>query len=175
MGPCVVTQLKSNDVDGYEAVQIGFGEKKNAISPASGHAAKANTTAKSKYVEFREFGTPVSLGEVLTVAMFAEGEFVDIVGQSKGKGFQGVVRRHGFSGVGESTHGQHNRGRAPGSIGAGSDPSRVFKGMRMGGRMGNTRIKIQNLQILKVDAEKNLLVVKGSIPGAKQSLVIVER
>ena len=175
LGPCVVTQLKSNDVDGYEAVQIGFGEKKNAISPASGHAAKANATAKSKYVEFREFGTPVSLGEVLTVAMFAEGEFVDIVGQSKGKGFQGVVRRHGFSGVGESTHGQHNRGRAPGSIGAGSDPSRVFKGMRMGGRMGNTRIKIQNLQILKVDAEKNLLVVKGSIPGAKQSLVIVER
>ena len=113
--------------------------------------------------------------KVFTVAMFAEGEFVDIVGQSKGKGFQGVVRRHGFSGVGESTHGQHNRGRAPGSIGAGSDPSRVFKGMRMGGRMGNTRIKIQNLQILKVDAEKNLLVVKGSIPGAKQSLVIVER
>jgi large subunit ribosomal protein L3 len=175
LGPCVVTQLKSNDVDGYEAVQIGFGEKKNAISPASGHAAKANTTAKSKYVEFRDFGTPVSIGEVLTVAMFAEGEFVDIVGQSKGKGFQGVVRRHGFSGVGESTHGQHNRGRAPGSIGAGSDPSRVFKGMRMGGRMGNDRIKIQNLQILKVDAEKNLLVVKGSIPGAKQSLVIVER
>ena len=156
-------------------MQIGFGEKKNAISPASGHAAKANTTAKSKYVEFREFGTPVSLGEILTVAMFAEGEFVDIVGQSKGKGFQGVVRRHGFSGVGESTHGQHNRGRAPGSIGAGSDPSRVFKGLRMGGRMGNDRVKIQNLQILKVDAEKNLLVVKGSSPGAKQSLVIVER
>jgi len=175
LGPCVVTQLKTNDVDGYEAVQIGYGEKKNATSPASGHAAKANTSAKSKYVEFRKFGAEVALGEVLTVAMFEEGEFVDVAGQSKGKGFQGVVKRHGFSGVGEASHGQHNRLRAPGSIGAGSDPSRVFRGMRMGGRTGNTRIKIQNLQILKVDAEKNLLVVKGSIPGAKQSLVIVEK
>ena len=176
LGPCVVTQVKTEDVDGYAAVQIGFGEKKNPVQAAAGHANKANTTAKKKYVEFKDFADgAVSPGDVLTVDMFEEGEFVDIVGTTKGKGFQGVVRRHGFSGVGQSTHGQHNRLRAPGSIGAGSDPSRVFKGTRMGGRMGVDRVKIQNLQVLKIDTEQNLLVVKGSVPGAKQSLVIVEK
>jgi len=176
LGPCVVTQVKTEDVDGYAAVQIGFGEKKNPVQAAAGHANKANTTAKKKYVEFKDFAVgAVSLGDVLTVGMFEEGEFVDIVGSTKGKGFQGVVRRHGFSGVGQSTHGQHNRLRAPGSIGAGSDPSRVFKGTRMGGRMGVDRVKIQNLQVLRIDTDQNLLVVKGSVPGAKQSLVIVEK
>lgn len=176
LGPCVVTQIKNEDVDGYAAVQIGFGEQKHPVQAAAGHASKANTTAKKKYVEFKDFAHgSVSLGDVLTVSMFEEGEFVDIVGTTKGKGFQGVVRRHGFAGVGQSTHGQHNRLRAPGSIGAGSDPSRVFKGTRMGGRMGVDRVKIQNLQVLKVDTEQNLLVVKGSVPGAKQSLVIVEK
>lgn len=176
VGPCVVTQIKTMDVDGYNAVQIGFGDVKHPIKPAAGHAEKAKTNAKSKYVEFRDMDTTgVSLGDVLPVSLFEEGEFVSVVGTSKGKGFQGVVKRHGFSGVGESTHGQHNRLRAPGSIGAGSDPSRVFKGMRMAGRTGNERVKIQNLQVLKVDTEKNLLIVKGSVPGAKQSTVIVEK
>jgi large subunit ribosomal protein L3 len=172
----VVTQIKTKDVDGYNAVQIGFGDVKHPSKPAAGHAEKAKTNAKSKYVEFRDLDTNgISLGDVLPVSLFEEGEFVSVVGTSKGKGFQGVVKRHGFSGVGESTHGQHNRLRAPGSIGAGSDPSRVFKGMRMAGRMGNDRVKIQNLQVLKVDTEKNLLIVKGSVPGAKQSTVIVEK
>ncbi|GGH65687.1 MAG: 50S ribosomal protein L3 [Bacteroidetes bacterium] len=176
LGPCVVTQVKTEDVDGYSAVQIGFGEKKHASQPAAGHAKKAGTTAKRKYVEFRDFAADsVKLGETLNVDMFAEGEFVDIVGTSKGKGFQGVVKRHGFGGVGQATHGQHNRLRAPGSIGAGSDPSRVFKGIRMAGQMGGDRTKIQNLQVLKVDTEKNLLIVKGSVPGAKNSFVIVEK
>ena len=175
IGPCVVTQVKTEGVDGYNAVQIGFGEVKHPSKPASGHTAKANTTPKKKYVEYRDFKEEQTVGTTLTVDFFTEGEYVSVVGTSKGKGFQGVVKRHGFSGVGESTHGQHNRLRAPGSIGAGSDPSRVFKGMRMGGRMGGDRIKIQNLQILKVDVEKNLLIVKGSVPGAKQSHVIVEK
>lgn len=176
LGPCVVTQVKSEDVDGYSAVQIGFGEKKNASKPAAGHAKKAGTTAKRKYAEFRDLkeGT-FNLGDTLGVDIFQEGEFVDVVGTSKGKGFQGVVRRHGFAGVGQATHGQHNRLRAPGSIGAGSDPSRVFKGVRMAGRMGGDRTKIQNLQVLKVDTEQNLLIVKGSVPGAKNSFVIVEK
>lgn len=176
LGPCVVTQVKTEDVDGYSAVQIGFGEQKHASQPAAGHAKKAGTTAKRKYVEFRDFkAESLKLGDTLNVELFAEGEFVDVVGTSKGKGFQGVVKRHGFGGVGQSTHGQHNRLRAPGSIGAGSDPSRVFKGMRMAGQMGNARTKIQNLQVLKVDAEKNLLIVKGSVPGSKNSFVIVEK
>lgn len=176
LGPCVVTQVKSEDVDGYSAVQIGFGEQKHANKPAAGHAAKAGTTAKLKYTEFNDFEKgSLNLGDSIAVDIFREGEFVDVIGTSKGKGFQGVVRRHGFSGVGQSTHGQHNRLRAPGSIGAGSDPSRVFKGTRMAGRMGGSRTKIQNLQVLKVDTEQNLLIVKGSVPGAKNSFVIVEK
>ncbi len=176
LGPCVVTQVKTEDVDGYSAVQIGWGDVKNPSQPASGHAKKAGTDAKKKYVEFRDFDREeLKLGDTLNVELFQEGEFIDVVGTSKGKGFQGPVKRHGFAGVGQATHGQHNRLRAPGSIGAGSDPSRVFKGMRMAGRMGGDRTKIQNLQVLKVDAEKNLLVVKGSVPGAKNSLVIVEK
>ena len=176
LGPCVVTQIKNKDVDGYAAVQVAFGDKKRPNKSAIGHAQKANTIAKQDYVEFRDFTEgSVVLGDTLTVDMFSEGEFVDVAGTSKGKGFQGVVKRHGFAGVGQATHGQHNRLRAPGSIGAGSDPSRVFKGTRMGGRMGNERVKIQNLQVLKVDLEQNVLVVKGSVPGARQSVVIVEK
>lgn len=177
VGPCVVTQVKTTDVDGYDAVQIGYGDKgeKHATKAETGHAKKAGTSAKKKTVEFKNAGHPIDLGETLTVEMFQEGEFVDVVGTSKGKGFQGVVRRHGFGGVGQATHGQHNRLRAPGSIGAGSDPSRVFKGMRMAGRMGGKRRTVENLVVLKVDADKNILVVKGSVPGAKNSTVIVEK
>jgi len=174
LGPCVVTQVKTEDVDGYNAVQIGYKDAKRPNQAASGHAAKSKTVAKSKYVEFSDF-TDVELGQELNVSLFEEGEFVDVVGTSKGKGFQGVVKRHGFAGVGQATHGQHNRLRAPGSIGAGSDPSRVFKGMRMAGRMGNERVKVANLEVLKIDVEHNLIVVKGSVPGAKQSIVIVEK
>jgi len=182
-GPCVVTQVKTEDVDGYSAVQIGYGDVKenHATKALIGHAKKAGTAPKSKTIEFndviefvRENGE-VKLGDTLTVEMFNEGEFVDVVGTSKGKGFQGVVKRHGFGGVGQSTHGQHNRLRAPGSIGAGSDPSRVFKGMRMAGRMGGKRTTVQNLRVLKIDADKNLLIVKGSIPGSKNSIVIIEK
>jgi large subunit ribosomal protein L3 len=177
VGPCVVTQVKSKDVDGYDAVQIGYGEKseKHANKAEIGHAKKAGTTPKKKLVEFYNEGHPIAQGETLSVEMFKEGEYVDVVGTSKGKGFQGVVRRHGFAGVGQATHGQHNRLRAPGSIGAGSDPSRVFKGMKMAGRMGGTRITVENLVVLKIDAAKNLLIVKGSVPGAKNSTVIVEK
>ena len=175
-GPCVVTQLKTQDRDGYEAVQLGFGERKDNRTPNAlkGHFKKANTTPKSKVVEFKGF-EGLSLGDVVNVDIFEEGGFVDVVGTSKGKGFQGVVRRHGFGGVGQSTHGQHNRLRAPGSIGAASYPARVFKGMRMAGQMGNKRVMIENLQILKVLTDKNLIVVKGSIPGAKGSTVLIER
>jgi large subunit ribosomal protein L3 len=177
VGPCIVTQVKTKDVDGYDAVQIGWGDKseKHATKAEVGHAKKAGTAARKKLAEFRNEGHPIDLGETLTVDMFEEGEFVDVVGTSKGKGFQGVVRRHGFGGVGQATHGQHNRLRAPGSIGAGSDPSRVFKGMRMAGRMGGKRTTIENLVVLKVDTDKNLLVVKGSVPGAKNATVIVEK
>jgi large subunit ribosomal protein L3 len=177
VGPCVVTQVKTKDVDGYDAVQIGWGDKseKHATKAEVGHAKKAGTAARKKLAEFRNEGHPIDLGETLTVDMFEEGEFVDVIGTSKGKGFQGVVRRHGFGGVGQATHGQHNRLRAPGSIGAGSDPSRVFKGMRMAGRMGGKRTTIENLVVLKVDTDKNLLVVKGSVPGAKNATVIVEK
>ncbi|HCP41171.1 MAG TPA: 50S ribosomal protein L3 [Cryomorphaceae bacterium] len=177
VGPCVVTQVKTEDVDGYNAIQLGWGEAKdkNTSKALKGHVKKAGTSAKRKLVEFTDFEVELELGQVLTVDLFDEGSFVDVVGISKGKGFQGVVKRHGFAGVGQATHGQHNRLRAPGSIGAGSDPSRVFKGMRMAGRMGGKRAKIQNLQVLKVDAEKNLLVVKGSVPGAKNSTVIIEK
>ena len=177
VGPCVITQVKSEDVDGYNAIQLGWGEAKdkNTSKALKGHVSKAGTSAKRKFVEFTDFEGEFALGQVIGVDLFEEGDFVDVVGTSKGKGFQGVVKRHGFGGVGQATHGQHNRLRAPGSIGAGSDPSRVFKGMRMAGRMGGKRAKVQNLVVLKVDAEKNLLVVKGSVPGAKNSTVIIEK
>ncbi|MCC4212512.1 50S ribosomal protein L3 [Leeuwenhoekiella parthenopeia] len=174
-GPCVVTQVRTEEVDGYSALQLGFDDAKTANKAAQGHAKKAGTVAKRKVVEFQDFEGEFKLGDAVTVDVFREGQFVDVVGTSKGKGFQGVVKRHGFGGVGQSTHGQHNRLRAPGSIGAASYPARVFKGMRMAGQMGNERVKVQNLRILKVVAEKNLLVVKGCVPGHKNSYVIIER
>ncbi len=174
-GPCVVTQVRTEEVDGYSALQLGFDDAKTANKAAQGHAKKAGTVAKRKVVEFQDFEGEFKLGDAVTVDVFKEGQFVDVVGTSKGKGFQGVVKRHGFGGVGQSTHGQHNRLRAPGSIGAASYPARVFKGMRMAGQMGNERVKVQNLRILKVVAEKNLLVVKGCVPGHKNSYVIIER
>lgn len=176
-GPCVVTQVKTLEKDGYQAVQLAYDEKKekNTSQPMKGHFKKAGTTPKRKLVEFKHFTEEKNLGDVVTVELFAEGDFVDVAGTSKGKGFQGVVKRHGFSGVGMQTHGQHNRLRAPGSLGASSFPSRVFKGMRMAGRTGNARVKIQNLQVLKVFPEQNLIAVNGSIPGAKGSFVIVEK
>jgi len=175
-GPCVVTHVKSESKDGYSAVQLAFGDKKekHTNSAEKGHFAKANTTGKREVVEFRDADN-ANIGDVIDVTIFEAGEFVDVVGTSKGKGFQGVVKRHGFAGVGESTHGQHNRLRAPGSIGACSFPARVFKGIRMAGRTGGTRVKTQNLEILKVDTEKNLLVVKGAIPGHNGATVIIER
>jgi large subunit ribosomal protein L3 len=176
-GPCVVTQLRTVDADGYTAVQLAFDEKKekNTTGALKGHFAKAKTTPKRKLVEFKTFEDEKNLGDTITVEIFAEGDFVDVVGTSKGKGFQGVVKRHGFAGVGGQTHGQHNRLRAPGSLGASSWPSKVFKGMRMAGRMGGDRVKIQNLEVLKVYPEHNLMVVSGSIPGAKGSYVIVDK
>ena len=176
-GPCVVTQVRSVDTDGYAAIQLAYGEQKekNTPGPLKGHFQKAGTTPKRRLVEFKTFEDEKSLGDTVTVDIFAEGDFVDVVGTSKGKGFQGVVKRHGFHGVGMQTHGQHNRLRAPGSLGASSWPSRVFKGMRMAGQMGNERIKVQNLEVLKVYTDQNLIVVKGSIPGAKGSFVIVDK
>ena len=177
VGPCVVTQVKTNEKDGYSALQLAFDEKKDkhTSSAMKGHFELSKTTPKRKIVEFRSFEETKNLGDILTVELFAEGEYVDIVGTSKGKGFQGVVKRHGFGGVGGSTHGQHDRQRAPGSLGASSDPSRVFKGMRMAGRMGGDRKKIQNLVIVKIMPEKNLLLIKGSIPGAKGSYVTIQK
>jgi large subunit ribosomal protein L3 len=176
-GPCVVTQVKTEEKDGYSSIQLGFDEakEKNVTQPLKGHYAKANTTPKRKLVEFAEFENALNLGDTVTVDIFAEGDYVDVVGTSKGKGFQGVVKRHGFAGVGGQTHGQHNRMRAPGSLGASSWPSRVFKGMRMAGRTGGDRVKVQNLQVLKVYAEQNLVVVSGSVPGAKGSYVILDK
>ena len=176
-GPCVVTQLRTVDQDGYSAVQLAYDEKKekNTTKSLQGHFKKANTTPKRKLVEFKTFEDEKALGDQVTVEIFAEGDFVDVVGTSKGKGFQGVVRRHGFGGVGESTHGQHNRLRAPGSIGASSYPSRVFKGMRMAGRHGGIKVTVQNIEILKVIPENNLLIVKGSVPGPNGSYIIVEK
>ncbi|MBO9639310.1 50S ribosomal protein L3 [Siphonobacter aquaeclarae] len=176
-GPCVVTQVKTVENDGYEAIQLGFGEKKekNTSKPLAGHFKKAGTTPKRKLVEFKTFEKSLSLGETIDATLFTEGDFVDAIGSAKGRGFQGVVKRHGFGGVGGQTHGQHNRARHPGSIGACSFPSRVFKGLRMAGRMGNNRVKVQNLQILKVYPEQNLIVVSGSVPGAKNSFVILEK
>lgn len=181
-GPCVVTQVKNVETDGYNAVQLAYGERKekNTPKPLIGHFKKAGTTPKQKVVEFRdfrvEFEGQVDLGKTVEAGqVFIEGDFVDAIGTSKGKGFQGVVKRHGFAGVGGQTHGQHNRGRHPGSIGACSWPSRVFKGMRMAGRTGGDRVKVINLKVLKIYAEKNLLLVSGSVPGPKNSFVILEK
>ncbi|UZH54328.1 50S ribosomal protein L3 [Salinimicrobium tongyeongense] len=174
-GPCVITQVRTKEVDGYEALQLGFDDKKTANKAAEGHAKKAGTAAMRKVVEFKGFEGEHKLGDTITVEQFVEGEFVDVSGVSKGKGFQGVVKRHGFGGVGQSTHGQHNRLRAPGSIGAASYPARVFKGMRMAGRMGGEKVKVENLRVLKVIADKNLLVVSGAVPGHKNSYVIIEK
>ena len=176
-GPCVVTQVRTKEVDGYEALQLGFDDKteKHATKAAAGHFKKAGTVAKKKVVEFQGFATEQKLGDVIDVTIFEEGEFVDVQGVSKGKGFQGVVKRHGFGGVGQATHGQHNRLRAPGSVGASSYPSRVFKGMRMAGRMGGENVKVQNLRVLKVMADKNLLLVKGCVPGHNNSYVIIQK
>ncbi|MFV9483072.1 50S ribosomal protein L3, partial [Christiangramia sp. ASW11-125] len=174
-GPCVVTQVRTKEVDGYEALQLGFDDKKTVNKAAEGHAKKAGTVAKRKVVEFQGYNEDYKLGDSVTVEHFKEGEFVDIAGTSKGKGFQGVVKRHGFGGVGQATHGQHNRLRAPGSIGAASYPARVFKGMKMAGRMGGERVKVENLRVLKVVADKNLLVVKGCVPGSKNSYVIISK
>ena len=176
-GPCVVTQVKTQDTDGYEAVQLSWGEKKDkhTSSAMKGHFTKSNTTPKRVVMEFRDVETAPELGSIIDVSLFEAGEFVSVVGKAKGKGFQGVVKRHGFAGVGEATHGQHNRLRAPGSIGACSFPGRVFKGMRMAGRTGGHRVKIQNLEVLKIDSERNLIVIKGAIPGYNGSTVIIER
>lgn len=175
-GPCVVTQVKSKEVDGYTALQIAFDEKKekNTSAGMKGHFEKSSTTPKKKLVEIDGFDGK-SLGDTITAEDFVEGDKVEIVGTSKGKGFQGVVKRHGFSGVGMATHGQHDRQRAPGSIGASSYPSRVFKGMRMGGRMGNDRVTVKEVAIMKIFPEKNILLVKGSIPGANNSYVTLEK
>ena len=177
-GPCVVTQLRTMEIDGYTAVQLAYDEKKekHTTKALKGHFDKAGVSPKKKLVEFKaDFAQDLKLGDQLTVAdIFTEGMFVDVVGTSKGKGFQGVVKRHGFQGVGGRTHGQHNRLRHPGSLGASSWPSRVFKGMRMAGHTGNERVKILNLQVIKVIPENNLIVVKGSVPGARNSYVIVE-
>ncbi|MDP4266071.1 MAG: 50S ribosomal protein L3 [Bacteroidota bacterium] len=175
-GPCVVTQIKTKESDGYEAVQLGYDEKKpkRTSKAMKGHFDKASSTPKKKLVEFRIFHE-VKVGQTIDAGVFAEGEWVNVIGTSKGRGFQGVVRRHGFSGVGDATHGQHNRLRAPGSVGASSYPSRVFKGMRMAGQMGGKRIKALNLMVFKVYPEQNIIVVKGSVPGAKGSYLTIEK
>ena len=177
LGPCMVTQVRTKAVDGYEAVQLGFDDKaeKQVVKAEAGHFKKANVSPKKKLVEFQNFEQELNLGDTITVDHFEEGDFVDVSGTSKGKGFQGVVKRHGFGGVGQATHGQHNRLRAPGSIGAASYPARVFKGMRMAGQMGNSKVKVLNLKVVKVVPEKNILVVKGCVPGHKNAYVIVQK
>jgi len=176
-GPCVVTQVRTEEVDGYNALQLGFDDKaeKRTSKAEKGHYKKAGTSPKRKVVEFRDFEGDHKLGETLNVEIFVEGEFVDVTATSKGKGFQGVVKRHGFGGVGQATHGQHNRLRAPGSIGAASYPSRVFKGMRMAGRMGGEQVTVQNLRVVKVMPEKNLIVLKGCVPGHKNAYVMIKK
>ena len=176
-GPCVVTQLRTVDTDGYTAVQLAFDDKKekNTSGPLKGHFTKAKTTPKRKLVEFKNFDDAKALGDIVSVEIFAEGDFVDVVGTSKGKGFQGVVKRHGFGGVGGQTHGQHNRLRAPGSLGASSWPSRVFKGMRMAGQMGGDQVKVKALKVLKIFPEKNYVIVSGSIPGHTGSIVLIQK
>ena len=175
-GPCTVTQIKTEDSDGYSALQIAFDNQKDSrLSKALlGHLKKAGAPASKKIAEI-SFNSDLSMGDTLNVDLFAEGDFVTVVGNSKGKGFQGVVKRHGFAGVGDATHGQHNRLRAPGSIGAASYPARVFKGMRMAGQMGNARVKVENLQVMRVMSEKNIMIVKGAVPGAKNSYIIIEK
>ena len=175
-GPCVVTQVKSVEKDGYEAVQLGFQEakEKNTTKPLKGHFDKAGTTPKRHLAEFKGFEKPLNLGDTVTVDIFQDTKFVDVVGTSKGHGFQGVVKRHGFGGVGQTTHGQDDRARKPGSIGACSYPAKVFKGMRMGGQMGNDRVTTQNLRVLKVIPEKNLLIIKGSVAGCKGSILLIK-
>ena len=177
VGPCVVTQIKTAEKDGYEAVQLGFVEKKDkhTTSPMAGHFKKAGVAPQRHLAEFKGFDGEYKLGDTITVDFFTENDFVDIQGTSKGKGYQGVVKRHGFGGVGQSTHGQHNRLRAPGSVGACSYPAKVFKGMRMAGQMGNEKVTVQNLQVIKVIADHNLLLIKGSIPGSKGSIVLIEK
>lgn len=176
-GPCVITQIKTQEVDGYSAFQLGYDDQKESRvnKPKLGHFKKSKSSPKKKLVEFKNFDGDLQLGDSVTVDIFEEGEYVDVVGTSKGKGFQGVVKRYNFRGVGDATHGQHNRMRAPGSIGAASYPARVFKGMRMAGQMGNARVKETNLMVVKIFPEKNLLLVKGAVPGPKNSYVIVEK
>jgi large subunit ribosomal protein L3 len=177
-GPCVVTQIRTSETDGYEAIQLGFDEKpeKNTTKSLKGHFDKAKTAPLRKLVEFKDFQKEVNLGDTVSAAdIFTEGEFVDVVGTSKGKGFQGVVKRHNFGGVGQATHGQHNRQRHPGAIGACSYPARVFPGLKMAGRMGNDRVTVQNLRIVKVYEDKNLVLVSGNVPGAKNSYVVIEK
>jgi large subunit ribosomal protein L3 len=177
VGPCKVTQIKTEEVDGYNAIQLGFSEQKESrVSKAAiGHFKKADSVPLRKLVEFPADFDKVALGDTMNVDMFEEGDFVAVVGASKGKGFQGVVKRYNFRGVGDATHGQHNRLRAPGSIGAASYPARVFKGMRMAGQMGNERVKVENLQVLRVLTDKNMIVVKGAVPGAKNSYITIEK
>ncbi|MDR2384436.1 MAG: 50S ribosomal protein L3 [Tannerella sp.] len=176
VGPCVVTQVKTSEKDGYKAIQLGFKEKKekHTTKPEAGHFKKAGVAPQRYLAEFKNFENEYKLGDVITVDLLNETQFVDVVGTSKGKGFQGVVKRHGFSGVGEITHGQSDRQRKPGSIGACSYPAKVFKGTRMGGQMGNVRVTVQNLEVIKVLTEQNLLIVKGSVPGAKNSILLIE-
>jgi large subunit ribosomal protein L3 len=176
-GPCVVTQVKTNDTDGYSALQLAFGDKKDkhATNAELNHFSKANTAAKKFVKEFRDYSIEKTLGETITVDIFEEGDKVEVVGTTKGKGFQGVVKRHGFSGVGEGSHGQHDRQRAPGSIGGSSYPSRVFKGMRMAGQMGNDRVKMKGLKVVKIFPEKNYILVSGSVPGHNGSIVLIQK
>ena len=176
-GPCAVTQVKTIEKDGYEAVQVGFQDQKESRvnAPLLGHFKKAGVAPKRHLAEFKGFETELNLGDVITVDLFADASYVTVTGTSKGKGFQGVVKRHNFGGVGQATHGQHNRARKPGSIGACSYPAKVFKGLRMGGQMGNARVTTHNLQVLKVIPEHNLLVIKGSVPGYNGSIVIIEK
>jgi len=176
-GPCTVTQVRTKNHDGYDALQLGFNEKSEKSTNQSelGHYKKSGVTPMKNLVEFKGFESDYKLGDKITVEHFNVGEYVDVTGTSKGKGFQGVVKRHGFAGVGQATHGQHNRLRAPGSIGAASYPARVFKGMRMAGQMGNKKVTVQNLQVLKVVPEKNLLLLKGCVPGHKNSIILIRK
>ena len=176
VGPCIITQIKTEEKDGYSSFQLGFDDKtKESNKATKGHFKKSKSSPKKKLVEFSGYEGEFKVGDKINVDHFFEGEYVDVTGISKGKGFQGVVKRHGFSGVGDSTHGQHNRNRAPGSIGAGSDPSRVFKGMRMAGQTGSAKVKALNLKVIKVMTEENLLLVKGSVPGHNNSYIIVQK
>jgi len=176
-GPCVITQVRTKDNDGYDALQLAFGEKneKHSNKSETNHFAKASTPPKKFVKEFRDFSIEKNIGDTVTVDIFAEGEEVDVVGTTKGKGFQGVVKRHGFSGVGDATHGQHDRSRAPGSLGNSSDASRVMKGVRMAGRLGNDRVKLRNLKVVKIFPEKNYILISGSVPGHNGSIVLIQK